>query len=250
MEPKCEVLTMSSERSVARGQLSEKLDKPTTAEQLLYKQINIEEAEKSAGLGNRSEQDISDDELVKQFVAGSEFAFRQLVERYEQRVRAIAFGVVRNPEEAEDLAQEAFLKLYKYLPSFKGESSFYTWFYRIVLNLGIDYTRKKKRRSSVFIDKRAYRGDDYSPERDMDFADEGDPGLELQRKELRQRINEAMEQLSADHRMVIMLREVDGLSYQEISEVVGCNKGTVMSRLHHARKRLQKILTPFLGEGH
>ena len=189
----------------------------------------------------------SDDQLVARFKAGDVAAFQLLVERYEQRVRTIAYGVVRNTDLAEDLAQEAFIKLYKYLPSFKGESSFYTWFYRIVLNLGIDYTRKRRRQSAIFVDKQARQHEAYSVDRDADFAAEGaGPDVDMDRKELRGQINEAMAQLSADHRMVIMLREVEGLSYQEISEVVGCSKGTVMSRLHHARKRLQKFLTPFL----
>lgn len=179
-------------------------------------------------------------------------AFRTLVDTYEQRVFAIALGVVGNPEDARDITQEAFLKVFKKLDSFRGQSSFYTWLYRIVFNLSVDMSRKRYRTREVLsgdnltLEKNILENDDV---KSTVTASSEDPELSFSRSELRSRLTKAMGDLSPEHRTVITLREVDGLSYEEISQVVGCSKGTVMSRLHHARKRLQKALAGFSGNG-
>lgn len=181
-------------------------------------------------------------ELIQRVIAGDRNAFRALVEAYQERVFSIALGVVGRREEAEDVAQEAFLKAYRNLNSFRGQSSFYTWIYRITFNLAIDVMRKRKRQSE-------YLGD-VSPElaeqigaQSENFVENGNPEVQFSRSELAHQIGNALGNLSAEHRSVIMLREVDGLSYQEISDVMKCSKGTVMSRLHHARKKLQQVLS-------
>lgn len=191
-----------------------------------------------------SEEDLDVDlPLVERAVGGDLLAFRQLVEKYEKRVFSIAFGVMGNHQDAEDVTQEAFLKAFRNLSSFRKQSSFYTWLYRIVHNLSIDERRRRYRTAELSS------GDSQS----LDLATKGgldspnagaseQPDDEFERTQLRQHITEALEELSPDHRAVIMLREVDGLSYAEISDAVGVSKGTVMSRLHHARKKLQKVL--------
>lgn len=196
--------------------------------------------------------------LLERAQAGDLAAYGELVRRYQSRVVTVAYGILRNREDAEDVVQEGFLKAYRNLNNFRGQSSFYTWLYRIVFNLSIDLSRKKYRRTevnsgdSLQVDAHLARN---ATERggsgtgDVIIGRMAGPDEELSRGELRGKINQAMESLSDDHRSVIMLREVDGLSYAEIADVVGCTKGTVMSRLHHARRRLQKILADFAPVG-
>lgn len=195
-------------------------------------------------LANGSGED-ADVLLVKRASAGDVESFRVLVERYQQRAHAIALGIVGNYQDAEDVVQEAFVKAHRNLQLFRGQSSFYTWLYRIVFNLAIDLSRKRYRFSENAVgDARSL---DLSAQANASRGDAlvghvatGEQGYE--RKELGKRISAALESLSPEHRAVIMLREVHGLSYTEISDTVRCSKGTVMSRLHHARKRLQKAL--------
>jgi len=185
-------------------------------------------------------------QLVRRAQAGDLAAFRELFENYYQRATSVALGVVGNQADAQDVVQEAFIKVYKKLNSFKGESSFYTWFYRIVYNLAIDTARKRYRKVENLV------GDAVSLDQTIQTASRGavasvnevtTPEKELERKTLREQIAKAMTELSPEHRAVITLREIDGLSYTEISEAAGCSKGTVMSRLFHARRKLQKALS-------
>ena len=187
--------------------------------------------------------------LVERAKGGDLDAFRSLVEKYQARAHSIAMGVISNRDDAEDIVQDAFLKAYRNLASFRGQSSFYTWFYRIVFNLAIDLSRKRYRRSESSL------GDDGTLDalNLHSSEDSGNllgsvptPDQVLNRNDIAAGIRKAIEGLSAEHRAVIVLREIEGLSYTEISEVVGCSKGTVMSRLHHARKRLQRSLADFM----
>ncbi len=198
-------------------------------------------------------------ELVERARSGDLDAFRELVKKYQSRVFAVAFAVLRSREDAEDVVQDGFLKAYRNLNSFRGQSSFYTWLYRIVFNLAIDLSRKKYRRTEASVgeygalDGYVAAADERAggAGRSTDVVIGNVPGPEdvLHRGELKTKITEAMDTLSADHRAVIVLREIDGLSYAEIADAVGCTKGTVMSRLHHARRRLQKILAEFAPAG-
>ncbi len=190
--------------------------------------------------------DSVDVELVARAQKGDVGAFRELVERYQHRVLTLAESVIGNPHDAQEIVQEALLKAFRKLSSFKGESSFYTWLYRIVFNLAIDERRKRYRTAETLVgdtrtlDSGATGGGGGAPGQGNSSG--VDPHIEFERSELRQQIKAGMASLSPDHRAVILLREVEGLSYDEISKVVGCSKGTVMSRLHHARKRLQRFL--------
>lgn len=194
-----------------------------------------------------------DADLVTRAQAGEVDAFRELVERYQQRVFVLALSVMGNHEDARDVIQEAFLKAYKKLSTFRGQSSFYTWLYRIVFNLAIDEKRKRYRTMELSVgetsslDASAYGNKEKSAGSSL-ISTTSNPEHEFHRAELRQHLQQGIQSLSPDHRAVILLREVDGLSYDEISKVVGCNKGTVMSRLHHARKRLQKYLRNAFSE--
>ena len=182
-----------------------------------------------------------DRKLVDDARRGDAAAFRRLVEVYQRRAFAVALGMVHDHDEARDICQEAFLKVYRNLSTFEGDARFFTWLYRIVMNLCIDYLRKKRGERVEFDDAHANQESidesGIAPRR-LGF----DPGRALHDKELRRRIREALALLTPPHRAVLIMREVDGLSYQEMADVVGCSIGTVMSRLFHARKKMQKAL--------
>jgi RNA polymerase sigma-70 factor (ECF subfamily) len=191
----------------------------------------------------------TDRNLVVLSQNGDHAAFQQLVERYQRKVYSVAYGMVRNPDDAMDMTQEAFIKAYKNLESFQGSASFYTWIYRITVNLCIDHIRRHRRVQTVdYDDKFRHDEDDV-----LDGADllpssmGGNPAKELGRKELAEQLQRALDSLSPNHRTAILLREVQGLSYEEMAEAMNINKGTVMSRLHHARKNMQAALASYVG---
>jgi RNA polymerase sigma-70 factor (ECF subfamily) len=185
-----------------------------------------------------------DAELVQAILDGDPSAYRGLVERYQGRVYALICGMVRDREEARDLTQDAFIKAYKNLDRFRLESSYYTWLYRIAMNVAIDHIRKmKKRKHEAF--------DEGIAARDGDGAiaaahDRGNPDKALGRKQLSAQIFDALDKLSPDHRQVIVLREIEGLSYKEIAETMEIAEGTVMSRLFYARRKLRDVLKAHL----
>ena len=191
---------------------------------------------------------LADDQtLILQCRAGDQSAFRELVRRYQQKAYGIAFSMLRDADDAMDVTQEAFIKVHRYLDNFKGSSSFYTWLYRITVNLCIDHIRKNKKASTV----------DYDDAMDHDEAQGGellpstldmDPARNLDRRELREMIDRALETLSPTHRAVILMREVEGLSYREMADVMEVSMGTIMSRLFHARRRMQVALAEDLAE--
>jgi len=182
---------------------------------------------------------------VERAQAGDQEAFRQLVERYQRRVYAVAFGIIRNRDDAWDVAQEAFVKAYRNLTRFQGNSGFYTWLYRITYNLCIDTMRSRSRRSFVEMDStrmlQAAAAKEAPPETH--------PAETAARRELAQVIETALGELSEKHRAIIVLREIEGLSYEEMAEVLKVSKGTVMSRLFHARRKLQVLLKPYVEDG-
>jgi RNA polymerase sigma-70 factor (ECF subfamily) len=185
---------------------------------------------------------VDDRELVESARKGDRDAFRTLFERYHRRAYALAFGVLRNQDDALDIVQDAFIKAHKYLDKFEGNSSFYTWLYRIVMNLAIDHLRKHRRVKPVELDdqhlEEAAAGDDTLLPKMLG----GNPGRALLDKEIRARIDEALGELSENHRSVLVMRELEGMSYEEMAQAMGCSKGTIMSRLFHARKNMQKRL--------
>ena len=179
----------------------------------------------------------ADAEVVQKARAGDHQAFRVLVERYQGRAYGLALRVLRDEEAARDAVQDAFLKAYGSLDRFEGRSSFYTWLYRIVMNLCLD--RKRRDRS----DREVEWNDEVATGLEQEGALAGEaPDVAAERRELRELITEAIATLPEDARRTIQLREIDGLSYQEIAAALGIPKGTVMSRLHYARRRLQEAL--------
>lgn len=182
--------------------------------------------------------------LVKRARQGDLGAYDELVRRYQERIYATVYHMTSNHEDANDLAQEAFIKAYQALKSFKGGSSFYTWVYRIAVNKTINFLKQRKNKAHMSLD-------------DLDFNAEHDPDLvalisdktprrEINLTELHEKLNEAMQKLSEVHRLVVTLHDVQGLSHEEIAEIMDCNIGTVRSRLFYARQQLQAYLSDYL----
>src|ERR1051325_5328992 len=183
-------------------------------------------------------------ELVKRARGGDMTAYDELVRRYQERIYATVYHMTSNHEDANDLAQEAFVKAFHALKSFKGGSSFYTWVYRIAVNKTINFLKQRKNKAQMSLD-------------DLDFNAEHDPDLvalisdktprrEVHLAELQEKLNSAMQKLSEPHRLVVTLHDVQGLSHEEIARIMDCNIGTVRSRLFYARQQLQAYLSDYL----
>jgi RNA polymerase sigma-70 factor (ECF subfamily) len=197
----------------------------------------------------------TDKELVADSRAGNRHAYRQLVERHQERLFVVAYDIMKNREDAEDVVQEAFVKAFFSLDKFKGESSIFSWLYRITFNMALDLKRKLKRRGGHHVEYKEQRnvssdsGDDSptsTPAEAMESAIGSgkieSPFEALARKETGERLDEVFSDLSEEHREIITLREIDGLDYDEIADRLEIPRGTVMSRLFYARKTLQKAL--------
>ncbi|MGK0190327.1 MAG: RNA polymerase sigma-70 factor (ECF subfamily) [Verrucomicrobiales bacterium] len=193
--------------------------------------------------------EIPDSALVKQAQEGDPRAFEALVNRYRGKVYAMIYNMIHNDADAWDLAQDTFLKAWKALPRFEARASFYTWIYRITHNVTYDWLRKKKiTYGGVEFDETIqFQGIEAASRTTPGAADAPDVGMA--RNELGECIRAAIEQLSPDHRAVILLKEVEGLKYQEIADSLGCTVGTVMSRIFYARKKLQLLLADVYSGG-
>lgn len=187
-----------------------------------------------------SSQTPADVELVQRAQSGDRDAFRQLVERYQTKIAGLALGMLRNRDDALDIVQEAFTKAYQNLDRFQGNASFYTWVYRIAMNLCIDQQRRDGRMTPVPLDLPDRPEESAIPVDDGPRPDE--PFDRARDGQIAERLRAAVADLTPEHRAVILLREVEGLSYEEIAEALDCPKGTVMSRLHYARRQLQSKL--------
>jgi RNA polymerase sigma-70 factor (ECF subfamily) len=202
------------------------------------KVVQGEKNEKSSGKSKVTET-ITDLMLVERAVAGDGIAFSELVNRHYEKAVRVSFGMLKDLQDAEDVAQDAFVRVHRKLEGFQGQSAFSTWLYRIVVNLSIDLMRKKKRQRRADIDDEAAR-DALRSEQDLwPRFEEHDPSVSLERRELHKQLNQAFRELPDIHRAVLVLREVQGLSYDEIAAALEIKKGTVMSRLFHARKAMQ-----------
>ena len=189
-----------------------------------------------------AQADVSELDLVKQCQAGNTEAFDQLVTRYRTRVFSMIYNMVHNEQDAWDLAQDSFLKAWKSIARFRGQSSFYTWIYRIVTNVTIDWLRKKRVKGSGAEFDDAIQLKEIDPaSRTVPKAD-ALPHERMERAEIRARIDAAIAQLSPEHRAVILMKEIEDMQYHEIAEALDCSIGTVMSRLFYARKKLQNLL--------
>jgi RNA polymerase sigma-70 factor, ECF subfamily len=194
---------------------------------------------------NQREEDAA---LVARAKRGDRDAFRALVERHERKAYAVALGMVKQPDDARDIVQEAFLKVWRSLGAFEGQSAFYTWLYRIVANLCIDHLRKGKAQVE-YDDTRVHEEDQVAGDDNILPQTAGlHPGRALESKELGAALERALETLSPNHRAVLLMREVEGLSYREMAQAMGVSEGTIMSRLFHARKKMQSALVEFVKE--
>lgn len=189
-------------------------------------------------------QDPDDQALVERAKNNDSAAYDQLIRRYQERIYALVYHMTSNHEDANDLVQETFIKAYNALKSFKGDSSFYTWVYRIAVNKTINFLKQRKNKVHMSLN-------------DLDFNAEHDPDLvalisdktprrALNLSELQEKLNAAMQKLSEQHRMVVTLHDIQGLSHEEIGKIIGCNVGTVRSRLFYARQQLQGFLADYL----
>ena len=184
--------------------------------------------------------------LVSRSRRGEMAAYDELVRRYQERIYATMYHMTSNHEDANDLAQESFIKAYQALKTFKGDSSFYTWLYRIAVNKAINFIKQRRNRISMSLN-------------DLDVQVEHDPDLvalishktprrEAGLAELQEKLNAAILKLSEQHRAVVVLHDIQGLPHEEIAETMGCNVGTVRSRLFYARQQLQGLLAEYLDK--
>jgi len=206
--------------------------------------VNIPMNAASNSAHEGAQQEFDDRELVERCQRGDLDAYGVLVGRYRHKVYSLAFSMLRNEQDATDLSQEAFVRGWRAIRHFKKNSSFYTWIYRITTNLAIDVVRRRDRRPTTTFEEGIEPATDPSVQEPP--STNPSPVVEAQRKELREQIDAALLELSPEHRAVIQLREFEGLDYTTIAKAMGCSIGTVMSRLHYARKHLQKLLKEVL----
>jgi len=202
----------------------------------------------SPGASNQATPDAEaelDRQLIERAQAGDAAAFRRLVERHQRRAFTIAVALVRDEEDAREVVQEAFIRVYRGLSQFHGGSSFFTWLYRIVTNLSIDLIRRPARREQAYEDVLEVAETNEVP---LAGFDHGDPFLALHRSELRTAIQKALDELPPYHRGVIVMREIQGMSYEEMAEAMQVSKGTIMSRLFHARRKLELALSAVVSK--
>jgi RNA polymerase sigma-70 factor, ECF subfamily len=204
------------------------------------RELRQREAEEDRGIIERARSASS--------AADRNAAFRQLVERHQRRAFTIAMGLIRDENDAREIVQEAFLRVHRGLDSFEGGSSFFTWLYRIITNLAIDLMRKPGRKAAELDEAR-----DLSNDADGEFAlvsriDGADPIDVVRRRQIAGRIQKALDALPSYHRAVIVMREVEGLSYEEMAQAMDVSKGTIMSRIFHARQKMQRALADVYAE--
>lgn len=195
---------------------------------------------KTAATTTRAE----DDAFVRRAQQGDLAAYDELVRRYQERVYATLYQMTSNHEDANDLAQEAFIKAYQAIKSFKGGSSFYTWVYRIAVNKTINFLKSRKHKSAMSLNDL-----DFDAEKDPDLValiSDKTPRRDAALAELKNKLNEAMQKLSEQHRLVVALHDIQGMAHEEIAQIMECNTGTVRSRLFYARQQLQGYLADYL----
>jgi RNA polymerase sigma-70 factor (ECF subfamily) len=202
-------------------------------------------AEPAARQNPETPAPVDEEALVRRARRGDLEAYDELVQRYQERIYATIYHMTSNHEDANDMAQESFIKAFQAIKTFKGGSSFYTWLYRIAVNKTINFLKQRKNRTHMSLN-------------DLDFNAEHDPDLmalisdktprrDAALAELQEKLNAALLKLSEPHRLVVVLHDVQGLSHDEIAKIMECNIGTVRSRLFYARQQLQGYLSDYLG---
>lgn len=189
--------------------------------------------------------DSADRELVRRAQAGDKDAYDDLVRRYQERVYATIYHMTSNHEDASDLAQDVFVRAWTALRSFKGDSSFYTWIYRIAVNRTINFLKQRRNRTIHLSLNDLEVGTENDPEM-VELVSHRTPRRDAALSELQQRLNNALQKLSEEHRTVVTLHDVQGLAHDEIAQILKCNPGTVRSRLFYARQQLQGWLSDLI----
>jgi RNA polymerase sigma-70 factor (ECF subfamily) len=184
--------------------------------------------------------------IVRQVQSGDVAAFDHLIRKYRERIFGVVYHLTSNREDAADLAQDAFIKAFQSIHRFQGQSTFFTWLYRISINSALSHLRKNRARS-FFSLERIDQDEPVAREVLAALTDKTTTDRAAFVRELQEKLNEAMQKLSIKHRTVVTLFEIDGLSHQEIAEIMDCSVGTVRSRLHYAKQLLQSELTPYLS---
>jgi len=194
--------------------------------------------------GSETPAPVEEEELVRKARHGDLGAYDALVRRYQDRIYGTIYHMTSNHEDANDLAQESFIKAFHALKSFKGGSSFYTWLYRIAVNKTINHLKQRKNRIHLSLNDL-----DFNTEHDPDLValiSEKTPHRDVNLSELQEKLNAAMLKLSEPHRLVVIMHDVQGMPHDEIAKVMDCNIGTVRSRLFYARQQLQALLSDYL----
>ncbi|MEM6822386.1 MAG: sigma-70 family RNA polymerase sigma factor [Verrucomicrobiota bacterium] len=190
-------------------------------------------------------EEPKDGELVDSVLAGNVNDYDGLVRRYADRLYSVIYNMTSNHEDTNDLLMEVFDKAFRNLPKYKRNASFYTWIYRVAVNHTLNFLQKrKKHRNNMSLNELSF------DERfEQDLKDNrvigGDKSAEL--SELQKKLNESLQKLSDEHRAVVVLYDIDGMSHADIAETMNCSEGTVRSRLHYAHKHLQKLLNTYIG---
>lgn len=192
----------------------------------------------------RQQEADADLAVVRRVQSGDVAAFDTLIRKYRERVYGIVYNLTSNREDASDLTQEAFIKAFQSINRFQGQSSFFTWLYKIAVNSALSHLRKNRLRSFFSLEK--IQEDAASAEIISQLTDKSGADRDAHLRELQEKLNEAMQKLSIKHRTVITLFEIDGLSHAEIAQVMECSEGTVRSRLHYAKQFLQGELSKYL----
>ncbi len=197
----------------------------------------------------------TDERLVEAAQAGNQEAFAELVQRYQAKIYNLALRYTNESETALDIAQDAFVRAWQMLPKFRGESSFYTWLYRIAMNLCIDRHRRALARGEpqkvsledLMVERQRFEEAEEDTDVWWESSEASEPEAEVLREEMRQAVWQAVQQLPPLLRQVILLREYEGLSLQEIAKITGSNVGTIKSRLYQARQHLKRLLAPYFS---
>lgn len=187
--------------------------------------------------------DTPDTVLVDRARVGDYAAYEDLIRRYQRKIYALVYNMTGNKEDSEDLVQDVFVKAYASLKNFKGDSSFYTWTYRIAVNRTINFLKKRKRHAALSLDDV-----DQAVERDPAFVElraRESPVRDASLGELQKKLNEALQTLSEKHRTVVVMHDIQGVPHEEIARTLGCSEGTVRSRLFYARQQLQRELAEY-----
>ena len=192
----------------------------------------------------RREEADADFHIVQQVQAGDVAAFDRLMVKYRERLFGVVYNLTANREDAADLTQDAFIKAFQSINRFQGQSSFFTWIYRIAVNTALSHLRKNRLRTFFSLEKIQDEG--VSAQLLDQLTDKTGGDREACLRELQEKLNEALQKLSIKHRTVITLFEIDGLSHSEIADIMGCSEGTVRSRLHYAKQFLQGELSQYL----